>query len=130
MKYLLNVNIAHSPYPLAMEWFPSYLAFWPVCLILVTAMVWVIELMLTTIYPRGLNDAQFVQEENNMTSKPPHWVLASGIEHAADFPVAHGLIGERERAERPHLPRGAKKSAERGAGERASDTDPFDPDLG
>jgi hypothetical protein len=47
----LNVNIAHSPYELVKEWFPSYWAFWPVCLAIVTAMVWIVEHTLLTLYP-------------------------------------------------------------------------------
>ena len=46
-----NINIAHSPYPLVKDWFPSYWAFWPVCLIFITALVWVMDFILVTIYP-------------------------------------------------------------------------------
>jgi hypothetical protein len=47
----LNVNVAHFPYELVRGWFPSYWAFWPVCLAIVTAMVWIVEHMLLTLYP-------------------------------------------------------------------------------
>jgi len=47
----LNINVAHFPYELVKGWFTSYWMFWPVCLIVVTAMVWVVEFGLVTLYP-------------------------------------------------------------------------------
>jgi len=50
----LNINIAHYPYELVKEWFASYWAFWPVCLLVTTAMVWVVEFGLLKFYPLDL----------------------------------------------------------------------------
>ena len=47
----LNVNIAHFPYELIKGRFTSYWMFWPACLLVVTAMVWVVEFMLQRFYP-------------------------------------------------------------------------------
>ena len=65
----LNVNIAHFPYQLVKGWFTSYWAFWPVCLIFIAAMVWVVEFLLFTFFPldpanQSLNDARPIQEES------------------------------------------------------------------
>jgi hypothetical protein len=47
----LNINIAHFPYALVEGWFPNYWTFWPICLIVTTAIVWIVEFMLLTLYP-------------------------------------------------------------------------------
>jgi hypothetical protein len=50
----LNINIAHFPYQLVKGWFPSYWMFWPVCLLVTTIMVRIVEFGLVTIYPLDL----------------------------------------------------------------------------
>jgi hypothetical protein len=50
----LNINIAHFPYQLVEGWFPSYWMFWPVCLLVTTIMVRIVEFGLVTIYPLDL----------------------------------------------------------------------------
>ncbi len=47
----LNINVAHSPYPLVSEWFTSYWWFWPVCFLVVTAMVCLVEFGLVKLFP-------------------------------------------------------------------------------
>ena len=47
----LNVNIAHYPYELVKGWFSSYWLFWPICLLIVLAMVRAVEFGLLTLYP-------------------------------------------------------------------------------
>ncbi|MCI0523808.1 MAG: hypothetical protein L0Y75_00965 [Acidobacteria bacterium] len=48
---VLNVNVAHYPYDLVKDWFDNYWMFWPVCLIVVTAMVWAVEFGLVKLFP-------------------------------------------------------------------------------
>src|SRR5262249_28164385 len=68
----LNINLAHSPYEMVKGWFTSYLVFWLVCLLVTTAMVWVVEFGLLTLYPmdkadltdQAPKDMRPVQEEN------------------------------------------------------------------
>ena len=65
----LNVNIAHFPYELIKGWFTSYWMFWPACLLVVTAMVWVVEFMLLNFYPldpanQTPKDMRVIQEES------------------------------------------------------------------
>ena len=47
----LNINVAHSPYELVKGWFSSYWTFWPICLLFVTTMVWIVEFCLSKIFP-------------------------------------------------------------------------------
>jgi len=54
----LNINVAHFPYEMVKEWFTSYWAFWSVCLIVTTALVWIVEYGLLTLFPLGLTDQQ------------------------------------------------------------------------
>jgi hypothetical protein len=65
----LNVNIAHFPYELVEWWFTSYWVFWPVCLLVTTGMVWIVEFGLLKLYPPDLanqapKDTRLVQEES------------------------------------------------------------------
>src|SRR5262245_56567978 len=47
----LNINIAHYPYELVKNVFRNYWTFWPVCTLVVAALVWIVEFGLTRLYP-------------------------------------------------------------------------------
>ena len=47
----LNINLAHHPYELFKDSFSNYWTFWPVCLLVITALVWIVEFGLTRLYP-------------------------------------------------------------------------------
>ena len=63
----LNINVAHYPYELVKNWFHNYWAFLPVCLLVVTGMVWMVELGLAKLYP---------SEEKRIALQPVQGVIS------------------------------------------------------